>query len=84
MKLFTDLDLKLRGMWRSATMRFNLILLVLVQYDAEIIGFVAENLPDINSLLPDNLHKSMGILVVVGNLYLRAKTTASLADRGVK
>jgi hypothetical protein len=74
----------LRGIYRSATMRFNLILLLLAQHDAEIIGFIAANQPDLLALLPSNLHKAMGVMVVIGNLYLRARTTTSLTERGTK
>ena len=73
---------KLRGALKSWTIWFNGVLLTAMPFSSQMIQGVHDNLPDLSPYLPDNIFKAIGIVVVIGNMLLRAKTNSSLSDKG--
>jgi hypothetical protein len=68
---------KLKGAWRSVTVWFNGALLAMLP----VYEVVKESLPEIQSYLPDNVYKWVGIAVVMLNIALRFKTNSDLAHK---
>ncbi len=67
----------LRGMSKSLTIWFNGMLIALFP----IFELVHDVMPEIQSYLPDNVYKWVGIIVVMGNIALRFKTTKPLKEK---
>ena len=68
---------KLGGSLRSNTMRFNAFMLSLVG----IIPLVESILPDVKSIIPENIYGYLLVACAVGNKILRATTTKALEDK---
>lgn len=67
----------LRWIKKSKTMMFNSFLLTALP----IFEAVREFMPELQSYLPESIYKIMGLVVVVGNIYLRTKTTKPLSEK---
>lgn len=68
---------KLKGALRSFTVWFNgMLLLGLPVFEA-----LKQSLPDLQTYLPDNVYKTVGVVVVLGNIALRFRTTTDLAAK---
>ena len=67
----------LKGMRKSLTIWFNSLLLA----GLPVFELAHDYLPELQSYLPDNVYKWMGIIVVVGNIALRFRTTKPLKDK---
>lgn len=65
------------GAIKSTTIQFNALLLILI----ETLPLIQESLPQLKTYLPDDLYKQVFLLVVIGNILLRAKTNVALKDR---
>jgi hypothetical protein len=67
----------LKGMHKSLTIWFNTLLLA----GLPAFELMHDYMPELQSYLPDNVYKWMGIVVVVGNIALRMRTTKPLAEK---
>lgn len=68
---------KLRGLKKSATIWFNSILASVVIA----LPLLQDTFTQLQPYLPDNFYKILAVVVIVGNLALRFKTTKDLADK---
>jgi hypothetical protein len=67
----------LKGMWKSKTMWFNGLLLLVIQYSDEIMLA----LPQLKEFLGESMYKKVGLTIVVIGIVLRLKTTKALKDK---
>ena len=72
------LKAQLRGALRSLTMWFNTTLLVLLP----IFEYAEQVYPQLQAYVGPELYKTMGLVVVVGNILLRFRTYQALQDKG--
>lgn len=72
-----DLKAKLAGAWKSWTVWFNGIVLIVVP----LLPVLADNLPQFQPYIPANLFKYAMLAVLVGNVALRFKTTTGLEQK---
>lgn len=83
-----NLKLKLQGALRSVTVWVNGLFLAFVPFADQIITAVMtgvrDHLPELAPYLPENWFKAVGIAVVIFNIYQRARTSTSLAEKGAK
>ena len=75
---------KIRGAFKSLTMWFNGLFLAAFPFANEIVSGVQENLPQMGQYIPENIFKTVGMVVVAFNILLRVRTKDSLADKGEK
>lgn len=68
---------KIKGMWKSWTVWFNGAAVAIVAA----FPLVQDALPQIAPLVSAALYKNVTLFVVLVNLFLRFKTTKSLADK---
>lgn len=66
-----------RGVKKSLTIWFNGLLLAALP----VFELTHDYLPELQTYLPDNVYKWMGIIVVVGNIALRFRTTKPLKEK---
>lgn len=69
-----------RGVWgsiKSWTMHFNAWLAGFIVFLPEI----KASLPELAAYLPSDLYKYLALIVIVGNVVLRIKTTKALTER---
>ena len=66
-----------RGVRKSLTIWFNTLLLAALP----VFEIAHSYLPELQTYLPDNVYKWMGIIVVVGNIALRFRTTKPLKEK---
>lgn len=69
-----------RGVWgsiKSWTMHFNVWLASFVVFLPEI----KASLPELAAYLPPDVYKYIALVVVIGNVMLRIKTTKALTER---
>lgn len=67
----------LRGVRKSLTIWFNSALLAALP----VFELAHSYLPELQSYLPDNVYRIMGIITVAGNIALRFKTTKPLSEK---
>lgn len=67
----------LKGMRKSLTIWFNSLLLA----GLPAFELAHDYMPELQDYLPDNVYKWMGIVVVVGNIMLRVRTTKPLSEK---
>jgi hypothetical protein len=79
-----NLIAKLRGALRSATMWVNGLFLAAYPFADQIVQGVQENLPGLAQYLPANVFKTVGLAVILFNIYQRTRTSKSLAEKGAK
>lgn len=78
--MLEKIKLFFRGVWgsiKSWTMHFNVWLAGFVVFLPEI----KANLPEMSAYLPENVYKYIALIVVIGNVMLRIKTTKALIER---
>lgn len=75
---------KLRGAWRSTTVWVNGILLTLWPFAGDLVIAAHQYLPDLAQFLPADIYKWVGGVIAVFNIIQRARTTQSLAEKGIK
>lgn len=75
---------KIRGAFKSLTIWVNGILLSIFPFANDITSGIQENLPQLGQYLPENIFKTLGLAVVVFNIWLRVRTTHSLEAKGEK
>lgn len=75
---------KIRGAFKSLTMWVNGLFLAAFPFANEIVSGVQDNLPQMSQYIPENIFKSLGVIVVVFNIYLRVRTKRSLEEKGEK
>lgn len=73
---------KLRGALRSMTIWVNTIFLALLANADFIALALSENLPFLGSVLRAELVQALSIALGLFNLYQRARTSKSLAEKG--
>ena len=71
------LKAKLAGVPKSKTMWLNTIAGLFIQF----LPHVAETLPALYGLMPNNIYSVLLLVLVVGNIWLRFYTDKSLADK---
>ena len=68
--------------WKSFTIWFNGVMLSIVPFADTIIDFANETIPLLQNYITDKQFKtSMIVIVIVGNILLRFKTSKSLAEK---
>lgn len=73
---------KAKKSWKSLTIWFNGIMLSVVPFADYVLDFANDILPMIQSYITDKQFKtSMIVVVVIGNIILRFKTSQSLAEK---
>ena len=75
---------KIRGAFKSLTMWVNGLFLAAFPFANEIVSGVQDNLPQMSQYIPENIFKTLGVIVVVFNIYLRVRTKRSLEEKGEK
>jgi hypothetical protein len=75
---------KIRGAFKSLTMWVNGLFLAAFPFANDIVSGVQDNLPQMAQYVPDNIFKTVGMVVVVFNIYLRVRTKQSLEVKGEK
>lgn len=68
---------KLRGLKRSTTAWFNATVAAVVSG----LPFAIDAFPQIKGYVPDNIYSTAWVVLVVGNILFRMKTTKDLADK---
>ena len=67
----------MKAYWKSLTIWFNGVLLTLV----EAVPMLAEQLPAMKAYLPDDIYRWAFLVLVVGNLLIRARTNTAIGVR---
>jgi hypothetical protein len=75
---------KIRGAFKSLTMWVNGLFLAAFPFANEIVSGVQDNLPQMSQYIPENIFKTLGVIVVMFNIYLRVRTKRSLEEKGEK
>lgn len=82
------MKLTLKGALKSVTVWVNGLFLAAAPFADQIITAamtgVRDYLPELQPYLPDNIYKAAGIAVVAFNIWQRARTSMSLAEKGAK
>lgn len=68
---------KVKGLKKSATAWFNAIVATIVSG----LPFAIDAFPQIKGYVPDNIYSAAWVVLVVGNILLRFKTTKDLAEK---
>ena len=68
---------KLRGLKKSTTAWFNAVVGALIP----MIPYAIDQFPNIKGHVSDNIYSTAWVVLVVGNILLRFKTTKDLADK---
>lgn len=68
---------KLRGVKKSLTVWFNAIAAAALSG----LPFAVDAFPQIKGYIPDNIYSAAWVVLVIGNILLRVKTTKDLADK---
>lgn len=76
------MPIKIRGALRSVTVWVNGMLLAAWPFADQIIQGVRDNLPALQPYLPEDVFRNVGLAVVIFNIYQRARTSKSLAEKG--
>ncbi len=78
------MPIKIRGALRSVTVWVNGMLLAAWPFADKIMQAVRDNLPALQPYLPEDVFRNVGLAVVIFNIFQRARTTQSLAQKGAK
>lgn len=68
---------KLVNIYRSKTIWFNATVAALIPLLPELINAI----PELQTYLPTDTYKTLTLIGLVGNIYLRFKTNTSLANK---
>lgn len=68
---------KLRGMKRSLTILFNATVAAVVS----VLPLAVDAFPQIKGYIPEDIYAAAWVVLVVGNILIRFKTTQDLADK---
>lgn len=68
---------KLKGLKKSGTIWFNSIIAAV----AAALPYAISTFPQIKGYVPDNVYETTWVVLVVGNILFRFKTTKDLADK---
>ena len=75
---------KIRGAFKSLTMWVNGLFLAAFPFANDIVTGVQDNLPQMGQYVPENIFKTVGMIVVAFNIFLRVRTKRSLEEKGEK
>jgi uncharacterized membrane protein len=67
----------LKGSLKSLTIWFNGILLALLPF----MEYLKDSLPQLQEWLGDDLYRTVGLIVVIGNILLRYKTNKPVSEK---
>lgn len=73
---------KIRGALRSITIWVNGLFLAVFPFAEQIMAGIHDNLPQLENYLPINVFKTIGLILVVFNIYQRTRTSKSLEVKG--
>lgn len=73
---------KIRGALRSITIWVNGLFLAVFPFAEQIMAGIHDNLPQLENYLPSNVFKTIGLILVVFNIYQRTRTSKSLEVKG--
>lgn len=71
----------LRGSLRSLTIWFNTVAAGLLAVLPELLPALADAAPGLQPYLGPDVYRWLMVLIVVGNILLRVRTSTSLADK---
>lgn len=67
----------LLGSIKSWTIHFNILMLTLMEF----IPYAHDNISELQAYIPDNAYKTLGLILVIGNMLLRFKTNKALDQK---
>lgn len=67
----------LKNCWKSLTIWFNSVCLAILP----MLDYAKENFEQLHDYLGEQTFKTMGLIIIAGNIVLRFKTTQGLAQK---
>lgn len=81
MKYFVNVKDFISGCFKSWTMWFNGLLAIALPFADQLVAQLMVALPQLKEFLGTNIYMKVGLLAVILNMMLRAKTTTALKDK---
>lgn len=79
--MFKNLRVKLANSYKSATIKFNALMTVVLLNADHVVDSLKDNLPMVAQYLTSKVLQVVAIFILIGNIILRFKTNKGLEDK---
>lgn len=75
--MMTNLKEKINGAFKSITIYFNILMLTAMEF----VTYAHDVFQELQPYVPAETYRILALVLIIGNLILRFKTTKSLAEK---